>query len=435
MTTTTAPPTYREQALALAEELAGQLRDPASLPQADHGTGPDERWKVSSLASGHAGIALLFSERSLRDPAERLTAHRYASLAAASLETQPAPHHGLLYEVAGLGFALHLASQAGGGYGRALAALDARAGAAASALSRLVDTVPLGPMARYDVLDGLAGLGRYLLLRGLGGSADMEQLLTSLVGMTGPADHHGQRVPRYWSVTPPNWHPATDPALVDHGHLNLGLAHGIAGPLALLAIAHRHGAVVDGQREAVESLVALLDRFQDTDEYGPFWPPTVSLSAFGNAEPGRARGRTAWCYGAPGISRALQIAGQAMGRADWLEQAHASIAPLTRLPLESFGTEHWSLCHGWSGVLHLLGYFTDGPHAAPVRGLRDTIAGRIIEEFEADGPPRLQLGYDGLADGSHPAGFLEGTAGLALALNHYARPEESLPWDIALLLN
>ncbi|MFE2350020.1 lanthionine synthetase C family protein [Kitasatospora cineracea] len=435
MTPTEVRPAHRAQALRLADALTDRLRDPDALPHAGHGTGSDERWKTASLASGHAGIALLFAQRALRVPQERHTAHRYVELAAASLRTQPAPHHGLLYEVAGLGFALHLTGH-GVGYARALSALDARCGAAAAALARLVESVPLGPMARYDALDGLAGLGRYLLLRGLGPSADMEQLLKALVAMTATTGHRGREVPRYWSTTPPNWHPDADPELRASGHLNLGMGHGIAGPLAMLATAHLQGARVEGQSEAIGRLVALLERFRSEDEHGPYWPPTVSLPTYEGTASGRRRGRVAWCYGAPGISRALQLAGRALDRQDWAADAEASVVGLTRLPPEQFGMEHWSLCHGWAGVLHLLGYFTDGPSGPRIVELRERVAARIIDDFDTAGLPPLQLGHDRLGEGCHPAGFLEGAAGLALALDAYARPgEETLPWDTALLLN
>ncbi|MEU7178351.1 MULTISPECIES: lanthionine synthetase C family protein [Streptomyces] len=435
MTPTVPVPRHRDRALALVDTLADRLRDPARLPHATTGTEPADRWKTTSLASGYAGISLLFSSRSDAEPDDRRTAHRYLGLAADSLKSQPRPHYGLFYEIAGLGFALDLAHRAGGGYAKALASLDARAAEGARGLCHVVETVPLGPMARFDVLDGLAGLGRYLLLRGLGGSAEMERILTALAAMLGTTEHVGRQVPRYWSTTPPNWYPTTDRALRESGHLNLGLAHGIAGPLALLSLAHRQGAVTDGQEEAIRRLVGLLDRFRQTDEYGVFWPHTVSLDTFEGNAPGAGRGRVAWCYGTPGISRALQLAGQALGREDWLRLADDSIGAVAALPLDAWRADHWSLCHGWAGVLHLLRFFTDGPVGARADALIDTVAERILDGFDTAGCPPLEIGHDGLRPGNEPAGFLEGAAGLALALDSYARPGRTLPWDTVLMVN
>ncbi|NEA07719.1 lanthionine synthetase, partial [Streptomyces sp. SID10692] len=75
---------------------------------------------------------------------------------------------------------------------------------------------------------------------------------------------HGTRLPAWW---------ITDG--LDHGlaeHVNLGLAHGVSGPLALLSTAWLADVRVDGQDEAVERTVALLARLATTDEAGPRWP-------------------------------------------------------------------------------------------------------------------------------------------------------------------
>ncbi|MFF4642871.1 hypothetical protein [Streptomyces sp. NPDC001389] len=53
----------------------------------------------------------------------------------------------------------------------------------------------------------------------------------------------------------PGWWCAHDPHrfYTPGGHGNFGMAHGIAGPLALLAQAPKRGVAVDGQREAIAS--------------------------------------------------------------------------------------------------------------------------------------------------------------------------------------
>ncbi|MFI1015847.1 lanthionine synthetase C family protein [Streptomyces sp. NPDC020965] len=430
---------HRDRAAKLSDALAERLRDPGLLTLAHPADDTSVRWKTTSLATGYAGISLLFSERSLTEPSERLAAHRYLGLAARALKVQPHPYHGLFYEIAGLGFGLHMARQAGGGYGNALERLDTLARESVRGLCHVMDASPVGPMDRFDVLDGLAGIGRYLLLRGLGETAEMELLLSRLAAMVEPVGHVGRQVPRFWSSTPPNWLPSTSDSLRASGHLNLGLAHGIAGPLALLSIAHLQGATVSGHQEAIESLVDLLTRFERKDQYGPYWPAAVSLETYtGGAwelEPGEDRGRVSWCYGTPGVSRALQLAGRALRREDWLRRADASVAAVTRMPLGDFGIHHWSVCHGWVGAMIMLEHFTEGPDGHRVRDLIDTIAGQVIDGFDERGLPPLQIGSEGFSDGHEPAGFLEGAAGLALALNSYSRPGQGLPWNIALVVN
>ncbi|WP_422647470.1 lanthionine synthetase C family protein [Actinoalloteichus caeruleus] len=433
VTSSHSPPAPRlaPQASALAERIADVLRDARNL-EVEAEDGSREPWQTLSLASGYAGISVLFSDRVSRDPAERLVAHRYLGMASAGLAGRQDLAHGLHYEVAGLGFALDLARRAGGGYATSLATIDALVIERVRRLRHLVRTTPLDTMARFDVLDGLTGFARYLLLRGGGTAPEIEELLISLVSMVDPVEHAGRHVPRYWSTVPPNWRPEMEESLRRYGHLNLGLAHGIAGPLAVLATAHADGVVVPGQAEAMSALVTLLGTFQRADRYGPYWPDVVSLEEFDAGRSDAARGRVSWCYGAPGVSRAVQLAGRALGRQDWLLLAQESVASVVRIPLDAWRIDHWSLCHGWAGALHLLGYFTDGPDGQLVRQCRDRVVERILRAVDGDRLPTFAVGHDHIGPGREPAGFLGGAAGLALALDDYAAPGRALPWPSAL---
>src|ERR1022692_1551067 len=85
----------------------------------------------------------------------------------------------------------------------------------------------------------------------------------------------------------------------------------IAGPLAFLAIACSAGHAVDGQEAAIRNAAEWLLRWRILGTCR--WPPSVT----GDQLDGRASppvpGRTdAWCYGTPGIGRALTLAGQAL---------------------------------------------------------------------------------------------------------------------------
>jgi hypothetical protein len=430
------PPVHHRRARQTADAIAERLRDPAAVaaivPPAVRGRA--STWGHASLAAGYAGIAMLFSNRAYRTgSADRATAHRYLAGAAHYLRGERCPSSfGIFYEACGLGLSLALAQQATGGYANALSSLDTEAARGAERYCELVDRSAVGSMARYDVIDGLSGIARYLLLRGRY-PALLERVLRSLVGMLAPVEHRGTQVPGIWATNPPSRDRRRHPDLQHSGHLNLGMAHGIAGPLALLAVALAEGAVVDGQRDAIGALVELLDRFRMEDEYGVFWPSVVSLDDWRRGRCDTHRQRVSWCYGAPGISRALQLAGRATGNSEWERTAEASVAAVLALPLDRWHVDHWSVCHGWSGALHLLGYFSGGPLGAQVDEVIDAIACRLLDRLEHDGLPEFVIGHEDFPPGTEPAGFLEGAAGLALALDTYAHGP-ALPWDIALVL-
>src|SRR5262249_44410038 len=149
-------------------------------------------------------------------------------------------------------------------------------------------------------------LGVPLRAGGPGELVALRAVLAALAGLAAESDG------------PPRWH--TPPAVLadegmaresPHGNLNCGLAHGIPGPLALLALAQRAGTVLPGQMAAVERIAGWLVQNRTSDEWGYGWPTSVRLGAAGRQVPPTEVARSAWCYGAPGVARAVWLAGEA----------------------------------------------------------------------------------------------------------------------------
>jgi hypothetical protein len=91
------------------------------------------------------------------------------------------------------------------------------------------------------------------------------------------------------------------------------MAHGIAGPLALLSIASSAGWEVDGQTAAIRAAAQWLLTWQTPGT--TTWPPYITGRELDDGPPAPAPAagrRDAWCYGAPGIGRALTLAGHAL---------------------------------------------------------------------------------------------------------------------------
>ena len=110
-----------------------------------------------------------------------------------------------------------------------------------------------------------------------------------------------------------------------HGHLNCGLAHGIPGPLGTMSLALLAGVTVPGLPAAVEVAASWLAGHEAVGDWGVDWPVAVPLAASGAADASAAAGRpnrSGWCYGAPGVSRALwlrawRLTGAAGGTWPW----------------------------------------------------------------------------------------------------------------------
>ncbi|MEV0192226.1 lanthionine synthetase LanC family protein [Kitasatospora purpeofusca] len=301
--------------------------------------------------------------------------------------------------------------------GRAAAWLSARAqGLAEHQATRHRAGRPGTLWGIYDTIKGLAGIGRTLLAAlqlGLPEAAlGLTAALTTLTGMittTGDAGRPG------WRVAADDHALAVPGTLPPSGTAGTGAAHGIAGPLALLALAHQAGfSVPDQERALATGAHWLLGRAAP----GPSWPPYISgddLAHPSDAErpattPGR---RDAWCYGIPGIAAALHHTGRALDDPALVDLARRALDTLARRPPATWDTTGPGLCHGSAGVLQAA---TRLNH----RVLAVTAARHTTDTFHEADPA---------------TGFLTGRAGAALALaTHRGTTSQHVPWDGLLML-
>ncbi|SDK94924.1 Lanthionine synthetase C-like protein [Glycomyces sambucus] len=435
----TAPEAALDRCVA---QTAERLADPGAVAAAtvhdspwielgDDGRRP--RWQPVSLSSGAPGIALLFAELAHHDDGYRRIAH--AHLTAAVAHAGRTGDAGLQTGLAGLAFAARAAARSPADYATLLEKLDRRIIATAATLlpaRRHVDGAFRGASFReYDAVSGLAGIGRYLLGRPehRGFTADV---LARLVAFTEPRRVDGAELPGWWVGHGPT------PGMPDAGgHVNFGLAHGAAGPLALLAIAWSEGVRVPGHEEAIGRLADWFVEQRDRDFGGPDWPAALSLAEYTRGlRPDRHRIPPTWCYGAPGIAHAILLAGVALDEPAWRETARTVLRDVVERLRRSPGLPESMLCHGWSGLLQTFRR-ADAHLADPlIREGADEAAAQALAAFD---PERHPFGFRarkmGDSTGLDMPGLLEGAAGTALALHAHARDgAPASGWDAALLL-
>ncbi|MHB6905631.1 lanthionine synthetase C family protein [Streptomyces sp. DB-54] len=462
-TATRARTALRDRARAVSAELLDRLADPAAtmaatrIPAeaADDGR-PEGIWAELTLGSGSPGLSLAFSGGTGPATDRTARAHRYLAVATRAAADGGTVPSGIFKGPGALACAVLVAHRATGGYVSALQRLDAyQRDLVRTALPDVPDG-PLTTIGHYEVVRGMTGVGRYLLARADTCTDELTAVLGYLTRLAlGDVAHpQGHRVPRWWALDAPR---IGAEATLPGGHLNLGLSHGVAGPLALLSLAWQQGVRLPGQRDAIASAADLLTRWAVRDAHGVYWPGHLSLAQWlagpeAYAEPA---GWPSWCYGAPGVSRALQLAGRALGRPDWTALAAASVERLLALPLDQWGVTDHALCHGWAGALHQLGRlaedFTVGDHEAPAarrtgghahRALtdrlavrRDEVATRLLDAFRPDAPFGYRFTMTLVPFASDVSGYLDGAAGVALALDAYATGGATTGWDLPLLLS
>ncbi|OHV63665.1 lanthionine synthetase C family protein [Pseudofrankia sp. BMG5.36] len=400
-----------------ADQQARRLAQPA--PPAS--TNPPGQ----ALSSGSVGTALLFIERARVGLDRWQRAHRHLLDATA----RPVSDHdtaGLYLGAPAIAFVLDAAAGPSARYREALAALDEVVARLAHRRSRRalerIKAGRLADFAEYDLFLGLTGLGALLLRRAPTSSAT-EHVLTYLVALTRTLTVDGDTLPGWWVGHDPQRGQA---AAFRGGHANIGVAHGIAGPLALLSQAARRGLTVNGHLEAIATICAWLDSWQIDGPTGPFWPPHINLAELRSSHCARNQpGRPGWCYGTPGIARAGQLAALALGDPQRRHAYEQALLACLDDPAEQTLLTDPGLCHGHAGL-----YQTVRRAAADdPTGALSTRLPQLVGEL-------LRATHAAPAQGPGHRGFLNGLAGTALALHTAAA--DTLPisgWDACLLIS
>lgn len=425
-------PELARRAVDVAQAVGEAVGDPSAVrvgvaDDAVRSTGGDVPWRDPSLAGGYPGLAVLSAYLDACYPGGRWARAGHAQLAAAVCDADvvarlgPALHGGW----AGLAFA---AASLAAGRTRYAAFLDQADAALAATAGRLAGRVKMTPPPiappLVDVISGLAGAAVGLLARRGRPDVDaaLEATLSALTGLAVSVDGLPRMAsPAQWAAR--SFGDSTGPML------NLGLAHGLPGVVAALALALREGVAVEGQDEAVGALVDLLLRHRQHDADGPVWPNGVPLAGAGPPPPTT---RFAWCYGTPGCARALWLAGLALDRPEWVREAVDAFRGVLARLATGPALESPMFCHGRAGVVQLGLRFASEVEDASLANLVRAEAVGLLEAYE----PASRYGFrkvDGRGRRRDAPGLLDGAAGVALVLLAAATDVQPA-WDRAFLV-
>ncbi|HEY2764652.1 MAG TPA: lanthionine synthetase C family protein [Pseudonocardiaceae bacterium] len=422
--------------------VAGRLADPgrvAEIAGRDSNRDPiyhQVMWAPLTLSNGWPGVATCYGELARSDPAWRAVAHSHLERAVAL--AGEIPDRGLYAGPASL---LAAAQTIAGG-----------AGHYAGMRARLADWLATSVLTRlgrergwssYDLINGAAGTTRLLLdsahdpaESGERVSSALSASLAHLVAISEPITVDGHRVPGWW-VPAHEQISDRDRAEYPEGDFNLGLAHGIPGPLAVLSHALRRGHEVDGQRGAIRRMAEWLLGWELFDDAGGYWPCRVSFAE--QTAPRRMRHssftRTAWCYGAPGVAAALHAAGSALGEPEWTGHALDALRAALARQEAALALDGPTLCHGYAGLLAV--YAEVGSGDPVLRAGAARLVATVLGFADEDAPfvfphwmryPRGSAPPGRSCTTADVPGLLEGAAGVAATLHTVTRGGEPA-WD------
>lgn len=277
--------------------------------------------------------------------------------------------------------------------------------------------------ADFDLVSGATGLAAYGLTAedaNLGGDVSRAEVLR-LINWTlsEPPD-------RAYFIQPHKTHHIKTAEEFPNGHLDLGLAHGIAGPLAAISLSTLQKHDLHNQKIAVERLAdALLANRLHCDAQ-PDWPTVIS--------PGKevSPARMAWCYGNPGIAHSLMLAGQALDSDELRTMALSAFERIESRPFSAGQLNSPMLCHGFAGVVQIGLRLLAAAPSDRLAQLSASLCEALVDSVEA----WIDSGHLKLEDATDNSkhGFLEGAAGILLVLLSI-RNCATMSWDRALLLS
>ncbi|MCG5218037.1 lanthionine synthetase C family protein [Streptosporangium sp. KLBMP 9127] len=429
-----------ENAREIVSRIAERLGDPehvlgviqpGSTSIALETGGRREIWHRPSLGSGYGGLALFYAELARSDAKYAPIAREYVRRTLGSVAEIIGS--GLYQGAAGIGFILDACARSDCGNAR-----DVINTAVGESVRERADQIANGgPRIKganmyraYDVIQGLTGIGAYLLKAGNAGDELLLDVLDCLVKLGRPRRWDGAWRPGWW-IGETQASPITP---FRREHLNLGLAHGISGPLALFSLAWSAGRRAPDQAEAAAAIAETLVEKVQTDEAGPHWARLLEWDEYQLGK--GVKSAPTWCYGGLGVARALQLAGHAFGEDRWVKTADdVFTAELARLA-DAPPLPQAFICHGWAGVLQTVLRYAEGSPHLDVARHADFIVERIVERYDDDLPFGFRVNRMGDSLDLDIPGLLEGAAGVALALDAYLNGTRSATgWDSMLLLS
>lgn len=210
----------------------------------------------------------------------------------------------------------------------------------------------------YDLIFGVTGIGESILFRDKLSIEDEKVLkdilyYLSLLGWKITRDNVS--LPRFY-IKSENQMRDDEKRDFPNGNLNFGLAHGMIGPMILLAKAYKRGYEVHNQLNTIYSIYSLYKEFMLEDKGVMHWPTQLSIEKYLNREKRddyRIR-RASWCYGTAGISRGLYLVGKYINDEEIKKIGERSLCGLLNLEFDEYSLNSPIVCHGYAGLVNIL---------------------------------------------------------------------------------
>ncbi len=283
----------------------------------------------------------------------------------------------------------------------------------------------------YDVIAGMAGVGRYLLLYieqfrtkedCLQERAALEEIIKYFVRLSEDIDADSKKIIGFYVANENLW-PEERRTQYLHGTLDFGIAHGIAGPLALMTYAAEQDVVVDGQMKAIAKIISLFNEHTAIKNEIIYWPMILPAEMYKQSGAADVGSRMSWCYGSIGISCVLYQVNKYLG-ADSAKYLH-NLEQIAKAPWQVYNLLSPIICHGFAGTMAMFNQiYRETFDEALLPGLYMCLD-EILRLYNPDflyGFKNIDYGPKGLPEEDDDT-YLNGATGVIVALLSLFNPD------------
>lgn len=423
-----------ENILKIVRDISLKLRDSDFI---EHNLNYEKTiWSPLSLANGYPSILLLLGELMSIDSIEEWEniAHEYVIKINNELE-DGFYHSSLFTGFSGIAAGVYSISLNGSRYKNVLNELNTLTLSYTKEWLSGINADNETKDYYYDTITGLSGILRYLIeIKNENGVEEIiKNILEYFVLLCGDRRYKGGYIPRYLVKDE-----SIDENELDNEELiiNMGLAHGIAGVMISMSIALENGIEVNGQREAIEKLLKVYKECKIDDGKRITWPGQLLYEDFKNSKKNKGTERASWCYGLPGIARAIYVTSRIINDKYGIELSLEALRRQAISDLDEYELNSPTICHGFSGVLIVNELMYRDTEEIIFKEANIKIAKRILEYYNKDniiGFKNIEVRNNEVEE-TDDIGFLSGVSGVLLALMYFIN-KNNTHWEKFLLLD
>lgn len=379
-----------------------------------------------TLSHGLPAICLLFSELSNKFPEEEwdIKAHELLIRLKDDIECGKVRDLSMFSGYAGIGLCIESLSKNGTRYERFIKGINEIISETFEKYIEDLYKAKFCFMRDYDIISGVSGILSYTLNQNELGRIN-EEIKNYLIFRCQDISLEKESVPGFY-IPMENQFLEEDKKVFKNGNFNLGMAHGIPGILVSLCKIYSRKRE-DKIEKAIRKCADFLVRFLDETEVR--WGAYVSFEAYCEGKIKSVVTRDAWCYGTPGVSYALYIAGRSTKEERYKDIAIRAMLSVTK---NLQGIYSPTFCHGFAGVAYIFLRFYQMTNIKEFQIFAEFLKNEIWKYYNQTYP----VGFRNIEhlQSTDQIGLLSGVSGILLVLLAFEDIHKTR-WDAAFQLD